>query len=51
MPDNLDQVESKQHMRFMLDFACDKNNTELDKKQEKKRFGKIEKVVEICRKV
>lgn len=34
MPDRLDQVESKQHIRFMLDFACDKNNTELDKKQD-----------------
>lgn len=42
MPDNLDQVESKQHIRFMLDFACDKNNTEQDEKQEKMRFGKIE---------
>ena len=34
MPDNLDQVESKQHMRFVLEFACDKNNIEIDKKQD-----------------
>ena len=34
MPDNLDQVESKQHMRFVLEFACGKNNIEIDKKQD-----------------
>ncbi len=34
MPDRLDQVESNKHIGFMLDVACDKNNTELDKKQD-----------------
>ena len=33
MPDRFDQVECKQHMRIMLDFAYDENNTELDRNQ------------------